>query len=220
MANLKLPYISASQLKTFDSCRFKYMFRYLLKIPDKTSDAQQFGQDVHKACENYFKEGTETDEETLKPYLKLVKENINDEVLETEKRVDFVPRHPLTKKPLSIVLRLVIDAVGKDRLHEIKTTKRSNSWTHEILKTDPQATIYLFYWWQEHKTLPVMQYHILTKLKTPKYNSLVTSRKIEDFVALCETIDKFLNIIKKEQFYPTRNWWCNCCAYKKICKEF
>lgn len=220
MTNLKLPYISPSQLKTFDSCRFKYMFRYLLRLPDKPSEAQKFGQDVHKACENYFKENKETTDETLKPYLDLVKDNINDEVLETEKRVEFVPRHPLTKKPLSIAIKLVIDAVGKNRLHEIKTTKRAKTWTHEVLKTDPQPTMYLFYWWQEHNQLPVMHYHILTKLKTPKYNSLMTSRKIEDFVAMCETIDKFLNNIKNEQFYPNRTWLCKCCAYKKICKEF
>ena len=50
---------SYSSIKTFDQCPRKYFHLKVLKdVKDSGSDATIYGQEVHKAAEDYVKDGT------------------------------------------------------------------------------------------------------------------------------------------------------------------
>lgn len=49
-----VPYLSYSQIDTFQTCPLQYKYRYVLKIPVPTSAAASFGTSIHMAMQRFY----------------------------------------------------------------------------------------------------------------------------------------------------------------------
>ncbi len=71
--DLRIDYLSYSQIETFKICPLHYRMRYILKLPTQPSSAQSFGISIHSALFKFYtdlKLGVKVNKEKLQEYLK------------------------------------------------------------------------------------------------------------------------------------------------------
>ena len=232
--------ISESKMQTHKQCGLKYNFRYVERLPepeDADTTALQFGSYIHQVLEDGVKattleelveiadrvKGTYTISEKyegkdLKCFENFLGFNKN---LGKTVGVELVFKESITD---DITINGVIDRVieGEDGGYlviDYKTSKRQK--TKVDLFQDSQLKGYVY---AIHKmyNVPISKivaahYYPLTdtfthvKYSVPQINAHV-KKVINEVWAIRKK--------KKEDFKPSRNEFCNWCAYKGLCPEY
>lgn len=73
--NVKINYLSYSQIETFKICPLHYKLRYLLKLPSKPSAALSFGSSIHAVMHDFYLAVQKREKPTQKLLESLIKEN-------------------------------------------------------------------------------------------------------------------------------------------------
>lgn len=55
-ANRRIDYLSFSQIESFNTCPLSYKFRYIYQIPVPSSEAQSFGDTIHKTLRDFYQQ--------------------------------------------------------------------------------------------------------------------------------------------------------------------
>ena len=154
---MKLPHVSASQVKTFQRCKRKWYFEKVEGKRGPSTQAQRRGTAIHDGLEQYVKTGNipefvyvnektgrvtnnKNDEEwAVRRYVEAVKEHIDDETVigvETDMKLETFPGGPPWIG--------FIDLLASNKVIDYKTTS-SLRWakTPDDLLNDPQACSYV-----------------------------------------------------------------------------
>jgi len=113
-----------------------------------------------------------------------------------------------------------IDIQEESRIRDTKTTGRAPA--KDAAETDDQLTLYAMAGLVLDKKIPELQFDWLVKKKTPEVVSQSTTRTVEDFDPILNTIEIMARCIEAGLFPPTnpKNWWCSpkACGYWNECK--
>jgi len=236
--------ISESKSKIFKECNLKYKYRYVDKLPEVDStnaDALHFGSYIHKIFEDGY-QAKSVDEllviaesqrknyefsKSYEPKIKVCIENFFrfnaklSETVATEMIYEVV-----YDEEKSISFNGVIDRVikGKDGgflIIDYKTSKKELSKID--LYQDPQMQGYAY---AIHKKFNVPLSQIIVAHYYPITDNFVvcsssySAGQIKKYIK--DKVDQVWKIrkLKKDEFLPSRNSFCNWCAYKSICPEF
>lgn len=233
---------SPSKIKTYDTCKLKYKFRYVDRLYDNFNEESDtshlhFGTYVHKI----FEDGWQA--ESLEELTELAK-NIRTEFdfkSPKEKQIplilsNFFEWNSQLENTVSaewkfhieiadgmslngIIDRIVKGKTGKYLIIDYKTSKRAVS--KRDLYNDEQMLTYVVAVHKEYnvpiKDITVAHYYPhLDKTVNISYLPI----HISNFIRKIK--DKFWEIRKKkvEDFYPCRGPLCNWCDYKGLCPLF
>lgn len=234
--------ISESKSSTFKQCRLKFRYKYSDRIPEQdknNTDALHFGSYIHKILED----GVNADSmdellqiaEQEKPNYKFAKSyepkiekclknflRFNPSLYETV-ATELVYEVDLDKdkgiKQNGIIDRIVKGKDGGYLVIDYKTSKREKSKFD--LYQDNQLKGYCN---AVHKLYNVPIEKIVVAHYYPITNNLValsyTPRQIAMYAK--SIVDEVWKIrkLKKDEMVPSRNEYCNWCAYKSLCPEF
>jgi len=232
--------ISESKFQTFKQCQLKYRYRYVDRLPEPkeaNTEALHFGSYIHKVLEDGVKATTKDElvqiAEGVKGSYKVSKKYTGKDLTCIENFLKFnaklgetVATELVFEVPVKddITLNGIIDRVikGKDGgylIIDYKTSKREKSkvelyqdtqlkgYTYAISKMyeTPISNIVAAHYYPLTNTFVFVQYSV------PQINAHL--RKI---------VDEIWKIRKKKkiEMRPSRNEFCNWCAYKGACPEF
>lgn len=193
-----------SSIKCWEKCRAQYFAQYILGINLGEYEPALFnGTMVHAEIEKYHL-GKMYDETIVAPYAEVIKPVVGEFV---EERFEFVPDHLGEKLPVPVTG--IIDRVMPgEALYDLKTS--STSWSQRRADEDLQATLYLYYWYQEHSELLPFTFVIYRKDWKPtsrfdQIQTVTTTRSVKDFDRLWLHMYKTLEDISNEE-----EWSCAC----------
>jgi putative RecB family exonuclease len=232
--------ISESKYQTFKQCQLKYRYRYVERLPEpeeSNTEALHFGSYIHKVLEEGVKAETQSElvqiAEEVKGTYKISKKYTGKDLrcidnflkfnakLEETLATELVFEVPVKE---DITLNGIIDRVikGKDGgylIIDYKTSKREKSKVE--LYQDTQLKGYTYAISKLHETpisnivaahyYPLTNNFVFVQYSIPQINNHL--RKI---------VDEVWKIRKKKklEMLPSRNDFCNWCAYKTCCPEF
>jgi len=232
--------ISESKFQTYKQCQLKYRYRYVDRLPEpreSNTEALHFGSYIHKILEDGVNAKTQEElvliAEEVRGSYKVSKKYTGKDLKCINNFLEFNPKLEETvatelvfEVPVKedITLNGVIDRVikGKDGGYlviDYKTSKREKSKVE--LYQDTQLKGYVYAISKLYK-IPFSQivaahYYPLTnnfvhvQYSVPQINAHI--RKIVDEVWK-------IRKRKKDEMKPSRNEFCNWCAYKTACPEF
>jgi len=233
--------ISESKSKTFKECQLKYRYRYVDRIKEiaKNTDALHFGSYIHKILEDGYQANSLADltviaenvkkdysfSETYNPKIKVCLENFLRfnatlaETVATEMVYEIVHDAEKDIKLNGIIDRIIKGKDGGYLVIDYKTSKRE--LTELDLYQDRQMMGYAY---AIHKKLGVSLDNIVVAHYYPLTNHFVTCKYSANQIHqyLREKIDQIWKIrkMKKADFQPMQNQFCNWCGYKSMCPEF
>lgn len=236
---MRLNKISESKANTFKECRYKFKVKYVDKIPElETGDgAMQFGSYIHKILEDGVNATTYQELEAiaesvkanytfnpsynskLKPCLEnFLKFNAKlTNTIATEHQFEI-------KLGKSVIFNGVIDRlIGGDNgdilVIDYKTSKNEKSKAD--LYQDNQLKGYTFavskLYNKRYDKIHVAHFYPITGHFIPLQ---YTQSQINAWLKSMERTVGMIRKTKKDECMPSRNVFCNHCAYKSICPEF
>lgn len=234
--------ISESKGSTWDSCKLKYQFRYVDRLPEPkgaNTDALRFGSYVHEVLELGVKAKATTLEE-LTHIADGLKDTYNvsesykgkdlrcfknfltfDKKLTETVGIELVYEVPLAEDILQngIIDRVCKGTDGGLLIIDYKTSKREKSKVD--LYQDSQLKGYVnaistMYKVPVSKIVAAHYYPLTNNFVHVQYNNPQIHAWKRGIVEKVWRIRK----AKKENMKPSRNEFCNWCAYKPICSEF
>ncbi len=232
--------ISESKYQTFKQCQLKYCFRYVDRLPEPeeaNTEALHFGSYIHKVLEDGVEAKTQEEMEQIAESVKGTwdiskKYEGKDSIcfrnflefnagLEGSIATELVFQVPVKD---DITLNGVIDRVikGKDGGYlviDYKTSKREKSKVD--LYQDSQLKGYVY---AISKLYDVPVKNIVAAHYYPLTNNFVhVQYSVPQINAHVKNIvDEVWKIRKKKkaELKPSRNDFCNWCAYKGLCPEY
>jgi len=232
--------ISESKYQTFKQCQLKYRYRYVDRLPEPeeaNTEALHFGSYIHKILEDGVSAKT-SDEleriaEEVRPNYKVSEKydgkdklcienflNFNaklGETVATELVFEVDLRNDITLN--GIIDRVIKGTDGGYLIIDYKTSKREK--TKMDLYQDSQLKGYVY---AVSKLYGVKYTDIVAAHYYPLTNNFVhVSYSYPQISAhVNKVVDEVWKIRKKKkaEFHPSRNDFCNWCAYKGCCPEF
>lgn len=232
--------ISESKYSTFRQCKLKYRYKYIDRYEEDkgtNTDALHFGSYIHKILEDGVESTTflelEQIAESLKPNYtfgkaynpkidicikNFLKFNASlTETVATELVYEVEAKGDITLN--GIIDRVVIGKGGGYLIIDYKTSKREKSKMELFQDTQLKGYCYAV-----HKLygvpideITVAHYYPLTdNLVTCKYSTTQIHNYLKNIVEEVWRIRK----LKKVEFCPSENKFCNWCSYKSICPVF
>ncbi len=232
--------ISESKFQTFKQCQLKYCYRYVDRLPEpeeSNTDALHFGSYIHKILEDGVNAESQEElvriAEEVKGTYKVSKKYEGKDLKCIDNFLEFNPKLEETlatelafEVPVKddITLNGIIDRVvkGKDGgylIIDYKTSKREKSKVE--LYQDSQLKGYVYAISKLYETpvsnivaahyYPLTNNFVFVQYSIPQINAHL--RKIVDEVWK-------IRKKKKHELLPSRNEFCNWCAYKTACPEF
>ena len=232
--------ISESKYQTFRQCGLKYRYRYVERLPEPAeanTEALHFGSYIHKVLEEGVNATTKDQllkiaEETRGTY-KITKKYTGKDVVCIENFLKFnsqlsesVSTEQVFEVPIKddITLNGIIDRVVKGTdggylVIDYKTSKREKSKVE--LYQDSQLKVYVYaisklYNVTYDKIVAAHYYPLTNNLVTVQYAVPQINQHLRNIVDHVWKIRK----AKKEDLKPSRNDFCNWCAYKGACPEY
>ena len=233
--------ISESKSKIFKECQLKYRYRYVDRFKEDgvNKDPMHFGSFIHKIFEDGY-QATSLDQltviaknvkkdysfsESYTPKIKQCLENFLRfnatlaETVSTEMRYEIIYDKEKDLKLNGVIDRVIKGTDGGYLVIDYKTSKRE--LTELDLYQDRQMQGYAY---AVHKKLKVPMDKIVVAHYYPLTNHLVTCKYSPNQIKhyLREKVDQMWKIrkMKKAEFQPMQNQFCNWCGYKNICPEF
>jgi len=232
--------ISESKFQTFKQCQLKYRYRYVERLPepgDTNTEALHFGSYIHKVLEDGVNAKTQEElvqiAEEVKGSYKVSKKYTGKDLRCIENFLKFNPQLEETvatelvfEVPVKddITLNGIIDRVvkGKDGgylIIDYKTSKREKSKVELYQDTQLKGYAYAISKLYEVPISNIVAAHyypltnnfVFVQYSNPQINAHL--RKIVDEVWK-------IRKRKKDEMKPSRNDFCNWCAYKSACPEF
>jgi len=240
-APFTIPFISYSQINTYNQCPLQYKYRYLLKIPTKINHALTFGQSIHNTLrdfhrmerkgqaigtadlleifeKNFIPLGYESKEHKMQRYEQGKQALIK--YADTRKEKFGTPKFIEEKFNLRIFeipLLGFIDRIDyKDGEYELIDYKTGASKDQKIVDKDEQLTIYAMAA-KEHLHInpkKLSLYFIEDDLK------IDTTRKEKDLETEKGKITNTIKEIKKGVFEAKTGVHCKFCDFNKICPVY
>jgi len=232
--------ISESKFQTYKQCQLKYRYRYVDRLPEpeeSNTDALHFGSYIHKILEDGVNAKTQEEmlliAEEVRGSYKVSKKYTGKDLKCIDNFLEFNPKLEETvatelvfEVPVKddILLNGVIDRVikGKDGGYlviDYKTSKREKSKVE--LYQDTQLKGYVYAISKLYK-IPFSQivaahyYPLTNNFVHVQYSSPQINAHLRKIVDAVWKIRKR----KKAEMKPSRNEFCNWCAYKTACPEF
>jgi putative RecB family exonuclease len=232
--------ISESKFQTFKQCQLKYRYRYVERLPEPeetNTEALHFGSYIHKVLEDGVKATTQEElvqiAEEVKGTYKISKKYEGKDLKCIDNFLKFNPKLEETvatelvfEVPVKddITLNGIIDRVvkGKDGgflIIDYKTSKREKSKVELYQDSQLKGYVYAISKLYEVPISSVVAAHyypltdnfVFVQYSIPQINAHL--RKIVDEVWK-------IRKKKKDELKPSRNEFCNWCAYKTACPEF
>jgi len=232
--------ISESKFQTFKQCQLKYRYRYVERLPepdDTNTEALHFGSYIHKVLEDGVNAKTQEElvqiAEEVKGSYKVSKKYEGKDLRCFDNFLKFNPKLEETvatelvfEVPVKddITLNGIIDRVVKGTdggylIIDYKTSKREKSKVELYQDTQLKGYVYAIsklYNVPFSKIVaahyyPVTNNFVFVQYSVPQINA--HARKIVDEVWK-------IRKRKKDEMKPSRNEFCNWCAYKTACPEF
>lgn len=232
--------ISNSKRETFRQCGLKYKRRYVDYYEGdtpKNGDSLNFGQYIHKIFEEGITAGHIKDLHKLAEhhrstykisanYNKRIEECLNNFLLFNKKLTETVATEFEYEisiaediKVNGVIDRIVKGADGGYLVIDYKTSKREK--TRYDLFSDPQLLGYCF---AVSKLYNVPVGNITCAHYYPESNNLVNIKfskaKIDGYLKSVIADVWKIRKMKKDDFKPSKNEYCDWCEYKSMCPEF
>jgi putative RecB family exonuclease len=232
--------ISESKFQTFKQCQLKYRYRYVERLPEPpetNTEALHFGSYIHKVLEDgvnaktqeelvliseevkgSYKVSKKYEGKDLKCFANFLKFNPQlEETVATELAFEVPVKDDITLN--GIIDRVVKGTDGGYLIIDYKTSKREKSKVE--LYQDSQLKGYAYAISKLYNVplsdivaahyYPLTDNFVYVQYSAPQINAHV--RKIIDEVWK-------IRKKKKDEMKPSRNEFCNWCAYKTACPEF
>lgn len=232
--------ISESKYQTHKECKLKYRYRYVDRLPEpeeSNTDALHFGSYIHKILEDGV-EATSKDElvqiaEEVKGSYKVSEKYQGKDLVCISNFLKFnatlsgtLATELVFEVPVKddISLNGIIDRVikGSDGgylIIDYKTSKREKSRFDLFQDSQLKGYVYAI-----HKMYDVPVNKIVAAHYYPLTNNFVhvTYTSVQIAAHAKKIVDEVWRIRKekKEDLRPSRNQFCDWCAYKTICPEF
>ena len=232
--------ISESKFQTFKQCQLKYRYRYVDRLPEPeetNTEALHFGSYIHKILEDGVDAKTQEEllviAEEVKGSYKVSKKYEGKDLKCIQNFLAFNPQLEETvatelvfEVPVKddITLNGIIDRVVKGTdggylIIDYKTSKREKSKVELYQDTQLKGYVYAI-----SKLYNVPYSQIVAAHYYPLTNNFVFVQYSNPQINahLRKIIDEVWKIRKKKKddMLPSRNDFCNWCAYKTACPEF
>ena len=123
------------------------------------------------------------------------------------------------EKPLVAFADLITREETGLRINEIKTSGRAYSQFE--VETSLQATCYVNAAWETFGEWAIVEFMVLVKTKTPKFQRLKTARNEEDLGRLGDLVETIERGIENGVFYPVETPLnCSTCPYREPCRSW
>lgn len=234
--------LSVSKTKTWTSCKAKYKFQYIEKLPQKEFLFLKIGKFVHKCLETFHKhyiDGKEGDyvsvmeyaiEDALKEFTLTDEENIecrqymnNYISLLNKEKPDYIKSILAVEKPFEIPVCEDIGVIGfidriqldSDNILHVVDYKTSNS--DKYLKNDWfQLLTYAYHLYLEDPTIKKVRGSYVMIKQNFKY--ITKEFNLDEILKVKDSYDEYGKKIKEEKLFranPTR--LCDYCSYLANC---
>ncbi len=246
VSNLKINYLSYSQLQTFEMCPLHYKLKYILKIPTPQTSAQSFGTSIHAALRTFYQNWQTGNKIDVKQIGKIVDEVwINEgysskthekKALEKAKQIiaDYLNKNfdksnlPIALEyPFSFNLNGIkiagridrIDKAAGNKIEIIDYKTGDNVPTQSKLEKDLQLTFYALAGSEvKDQTLGKAPEDIVLSLYyLEKELKLTTSRTKEELEEAKKLILEKVKEIESSDFQCNGSMFCKNCEYKMLC---
>ncbi len=128
-------------------------------------------------------------------------------------------RHEYLATPMVSVFDLLTETNGTVTLHEFKTSARKYSCLEVDLSL--QATAYANAVYQLYGQIPIVEFVVLTKTKTPKIHRIETYRTEQQLLQFGDLVEKVESAIRNNSFYPNPSPMnCSTCPFREPCKDW
>ena len=232
--------ISESKFQTYKQCQLKYRYRYVDRLPEpaeSNTDALHFGSYIHKILEDGVNAKTQAEmlliAEEVRGSYKVSKKYTGKDLKCIDNFLEFNPKLEETvatelvfEVPVKddILLNGVIDRVikGKDGGYlviDYKTSKREKSKVELYQDTQLKGYVYAIsklYGIPFSQIVAAHYYPLTNNFVHVQYSSPQINAHLRKIVDEVWKIRKR----KKAEMKPSRNEFCNWCAYKTACPEF
>ncbi|GAB5045621.1 RecB family exonuclease [Thermodesulfovibrio sp. TK110] len=230
-------YLTATALKTYLSCPYKFYLSHIKKLRRKVPKASiAFGTTIHASIEKFFIEGIspettfrniwQAEQETEYEYSNgdthTILLKMGEEILKKWKNHPDTPREYISveeQRYIEIEGKVpfwsTIDFVGKDMLLDWKTANARYS-EHKV-KLDLQLTAYAYVLAETEKTPERVGFGVFIKKKSPEIQYLFATRTVEDLENFKKIVLKVWKDIEEEHFYKNPGVSCAWCDYLPIC---
>jgi len=232
--------ISESKFQTYKQCQLKYRYRYVDRLPEpaeSNTDALHFGSYIHKILEDGVNAKTQDEmlliAEEVRGSYKVSKKYTGKDLKCIDNFLEFNPKLEETvatelvfEVPVKedILLNGVIDRVikGKDGGYlviDYKTSKREKSKVELYQDTQLKGYVYAIsklYGIPFSQIVAAHYYPLTNNFVHVQYSSPQINAHLRKIVDEVWKIRKR----KKVEMKPSRNEFCNWCAYKTACPEF
>jgi len=127
---------------------------------------------------------------------------------------------PVSDKPLIGEIDLVVkDKDGDTVLVDWKTS--AAKWPEGKVYSHMQATCFTYGWNRLTGDNPLFRFDVVTKAKKPSYETLVTTRREDDFNRLAELVRVVERAIAHDVFYPMHGGYaCKDCPHSGACANW
>jgi len=241
----EINYLSFSQINTFNTCPLQYRYRYIQRIPVPPSAAQSFGNSIHAALKDFYRQVKENKKPEEKELIEILKNNwlplgysskAHEEKMKKEgarmlknfySQINWkvVPKSLEQLFAIRINPRLKIggriDRVDeKDEGLEIIDYKTGKVMKQKDVDRSLQMTVYALAAadrgiYEKDPKDIVLTFHFLDTGE--KVSTKRTKEQLE--TAKKELMEKAKEI-EKSKFEPTPGRLCDFCDYKLICEAW
>jgi len=241
-----VPYLSYSQIDTFNTCPRRYRYRYLQRIPVSPSAALSFGSSVHQALRDFYqvrRQGGRPTEEDLIKFLiknwssegyaskiheKRMKEQ-GEQMLRRYYQKGYNPEKSPRALEQSFAIKITprlkiggrIDRVDEtDKGLEIIDYKTGRVWDQKKVDESLQMTVY---------ALAAVDKGIYNRRPNEVVLSFYflgtgekkTTRRTDDQLNQAKKeIIKKAGEIEQSAFEPKPGIWCDFCEYRLLCEAW
>jgi Holliday junction resolvase-like predicted endonuclease len=123
------------------------------------------------------------------------------------------------EKPLIGEFDLVVRKAGLNTIVDWKTAAKR--WSKSKAAKDWQPTAFLMAHQLKHGTVPGFRFDVVTKNKTPAFESHVTSRSESDFFRFVHLVKLADSMIEANHFAPNeQGFYCSGCPHQEACKNW
>jgi len=135
----------------------------------------------------------------------------------------LVPLHNSDGEYLETPLLAFMDLITQEadvlKVTEFKTSGRA--YGEFEVETSLQATCYVNAIVESTGEMPTVEYTVLVKTKTPKLQTLKTSRTEDDLGRLGDLVQNVERAVANDVFYPVETPLnCSTCAYRQPCRDW
>jgi putative RecB family exonuclease len=121
--------------------------------------------------------------------------------------------------PLAAVVDLLTRTDEGLKVHEFKTSSRA--YGESEVASSLQATCYANAAWHRYGEWVEIEYDVLVKTKTPKFQRITTTRNETDAERLGDLVESVERAVDHEVYYPVETPLnCSTCPYFKPCRQW